>query len=364
MKNITNVPMAWLALLLITVASHYYAVAQVKTYSPPQLSHPDSWSMVMIPDPQTYVKFQRNQPVFELMTAWVADNVEKLDINMVLCTGDLVEQNDLLNPDGRNGDQPSKTQWEQVSHAFERLDGKVPYISATGNHDFGVKNIEYRRSNYDRYFPVDKNPASQRLLREVGIDYEGFPTLTNAAYEFTTKQETKFLVLVIEFAPRDTVLSWALEIVNKQVYENHNVILLTHSFLNSNSEHIAQENYPVTDGNYGENIWKKLVKPAKNIRIVLSGHIGKADDVLGHIGFREDVNDAGLSVHQMVFNAQALGGGWHGNGGDGWLRIMEFLPDGKTVRIKTFSPLFAISPSTQHLAWRTEGYDEFEFRLD
>ena len=27
----------------------------------------------------------------------------------------------------------------------------------------------------------------------------------------------------------------------------------------------------------------------------------------------------------MMFNAQTEGGGWHGNGGDGWLRIMEFM---------------------------------------
>lgn len=65
----------------------------------------------------------------------------------------------------------------------------------------------------------------------------------------------------------------------------------------------------------------------------------------------------------MTFNAQALGGGWYGNGGDGWLRILEFLPDDKTVKVRTFSPFFAISPKTQHLAWRTESYDQFSFEL-
>jgi len=59
-----------------------------------------------------------------------------------------------------------------------------------------------------------------------------------------------------------------------------------------------------------------------------------------------------------------MGGGWHGNGGDGWIRILEFLPDGKTVKVKTFSPMFAISPSTKHLAWDREDYNEFTFELD
>jgi hypothetical protein len=66
----------------------------------------------------------------------------------------------------------------------------------------------------------------------------------------------------------------------------------------------------------------------------------------------------------MTFNAQAMGGGWFGNGGDGWLRYLEFLPDGKTVKVKTFSPLFAISPATQKLAYKKEKNQEFEFTLD
>lgn len=36
----------------------------------------------------------------------------------------------------------------------------------------------------------------------------------------------------------------------------------------------------------------------------------------------------------MMFNAQTADKQWFGNGGDGWLRIMEFMPDGKTIKIK------------------------------
>lgn len=338
--------------------------AQEQAYQPPKLSDPQSWSMVLIPDPQSYVKFERNQGILELMTGWISEQIDPLNIQLVLCTGDMVEHNDWLNPNGTQGNQPGKQQWEAVARAFGRLDGKVPYVAGTGNHDYGVKNIEYRRTNFDRYFPVDKNPLSQKMLRDVGIDADGYPSLTNATYEFTSPHGRKFLVMVLEFAPRDTVLRWAKQTVDQERYADHTVILLTHSYLNAASEHIVKEGYPITDGNYGAAIWEKLVKPSKNIELVFSGHIGKPDDVLGHIGFRTDTNTAGKRVQQMVFNAQALGGGWHGNGGDGWLRYMEFMPDGKTVKVKTFSPLFAISPSTRQLAWRTEPYDEFTFELN
>lgn len=98
--------------------------------------------------------------------------------------------------------------------------------------------------------------------------------------------------------------------------------------------------------------------------MVFSGHIGAPDNARKHVGFRQDKNAAGKKVSQLVFNAQAMGGGWNGNGGDGWLRILEFEPDSKTVKVKTFSPFFAISPSTQYLAWRTADYDQFDLTID
>ncbi len=60
------------------------------------------------------------------------------------------------------------------------------------------------------------------------------------------------------------------------------------------------------------------------------------------LAFRIDKNQSGKPVHQMMFNVQTLGGGWEGNGGDGWLRILEFMPDGKTLKVRTYSPLFGI----------------------
>lgn len=52
------------------------------------------------------------------------------------------------------------------------------------------------------------------------------------------------------------------------------------------------------------------------------------------------------------------------NEGDCWLRILEFKPDGKTIGVRTFSPLFALSKLTKHLAWRTADYDQFEIVLE
>lgn len=342
----------------------FQVVGQERTYSPPKLSDKGSWTMVLLPDPQTYVKYARNQPIFELMAGWISENIDSLNIKMVLCTGDLVEQNDMPNPDIKAGDQSSTQQWEAVSKAFGRLDGKVAYVAATGNHDYGFKSAENRNTNYNKYFPAEKNFVSQKMLREVGTDYLGAPTLANASYEMTTPHGKKLLILVLEFAPTDATLAWAEKVIGQEKYRQHQVVVLTHSYLNAKNEHIVKEGYPLTDVNYGAAMWRKLIEPSKNIQMVFSGHIGVPDSFEGHIGFRTDKNAAGKRVQQMVFNAQALGGGWQGNGGDGWLRMLEFMPDGKTVKVRTFSPFFAISPTTRQFAWRTQPFDAFSFTLD
>jgi hypothetical protein len=44
------------------------------------LTDENSFSMILLGDPQGYVKYDINQPIFELCTAWIADNVDHLNI--------------------------------------------------------------------------------------------------------------------------------------------------------------------------------------------------------------------------------------------------------------------------------------------
>jgi hypothetical protein len=336
-------------------------------YTPPKLSEPNACSLILIPDIQTYNKFGRNQGICDLMTAWIAENLDALKVQTVLCTGDLVEQNNLTKPHGENGNQTSEQQWAAASSVFKRLDGKTPYILATGNHDYGIVSAENRDTQFNKYFPADRNPAWKGVLVDCGPNFQGQKTLENAAYQFITPQGHKLLILSLEFAPSDAVLAWAKNLVDQEAYANHLGIILTHSYMLSmmaNNALTNNEKYAVTDANYGRGIWDKLVYPSNNIRLVLCGHIAGPKDPRENIGFRVDKNHAGKTVSQMLFDTQTDGGGWHGNGGDGWLRILELSADGKRVSVRTFSPLFAISPSTQHLAWRTEPYNQFSFAID
>ncbi|MEE6186106.1 hypothetical protein PIECOFPK_01204 [Mycovorax composti] len=360
-----------LVFLFITIS-----VFAQQDYKKPTLENKDSWSLILIPDIQNYVKWNRNTPILDLMMAWIEDNIDSLNIKMVMCAGDLVETDEKIANDN-NGDRTTQQQWETASKVFSRLDGKVAYIAATGNHDYSIDRMGNRSTRYNDFFTIERNHLNKKYLVQHGKNEQGRPSLDNAAYEIKNLNGKDYLFLTLEYGPRDSMLTWAKKIVDLKQYQNHRVVLLTHNYLNTKDKRTTSEikwrflepyiinnatvkapAIPLPNANNGEQIWQKLVEPASNIELVLCGHISGE-------GYRKDKNKAGKTVHQMLFDAQSMGGGHReGNGGDGWLRILEFMPDGKTVKVKTFSPLFAASPSTRHLAWKKDERNEYVFKFD
>lgn len=342
----------------------------------PTLEDEHSFSMIMVPDPQCYVKFAANQPLFELQTAWIAQNIKRLNIKAALFTGDLVEQNNKLIsaplPNDYNGDQTSRQQWEAISEGLDRLDNKLTYIACQGNHDLGYIAAEYRYSMMPDYIYPERNSEFAKSLVSTGSNYEGIHTMENAAFEFHDDAWGKLLVISFEFAPRDEALEWARQLIESKRFANHKIIILTHSFLATNGDRIVEEGYKLTPRNWAQAVWDKLIYPSKNICMVLCGHTGTPPKIDGvkevnyqsTSAYRVDKAADGHNVVQMMFNSQNGDGSWNGNGGDCWLRILEFKPDGKTIGIRTFSPLFALSRHTKHLAWRTADYDQFSITIE
>jgi hypothetical protein len=349
---------------------------QIPVY--PALQDEASFSMILVPDPQSYTKFAANQPLFDLQTAWIAQNIDRLNIKAALFTGDMVEQNGKVisapKPNEYNGDQTGKQQWEAVSRALSRLDNRLPYVVAQGNHDIGEITATDRHTVMPNYVYPERNFLFEKCLVSTCAKWQGVHTMENSAYEFEDQAWGKLLVITFEFAPRDEVIDWAKQLTESAKYKNHKVIILTHSWLDTAGNRIAKEGYTLSPCNWSEAIWQKLVYPSKNICLVLCGHTGDAPAIKGGeneqidykptSSFRIDKAMDGRNIPQMMFNSQQGDGDWNGNGGDCWLRIMEFRPDGKTISVRTFSPLFALSRRTQHLAWRTAEYDQFDIVIE
>lgn len=67
-------------------------------------------------------------------------------------------------------------------------------------------------------------------------------------------------------------------------------------------------------------------------------------------GHRSDKTE-GVTAHQILFNGQFIP-----NGGDGWMLLMEFAPDNKNVRTKTYS--------SHRKEWRTGNEYEYVLKRD
>ena len=102
-------------------------------------------------------------------------------------------------------------------------------------------------------------------------------------------------------------------------YPNMKVIISTQNYLQ------VWGDIPSRSG-VGTSIWEKLVEPqADRIFMVLSGH--------SHPEARITSSVNGFFVHQLLSDFQD-----RVNGGDGWLRIIEFSLENNEISIKTFSP--------------------------
>ncbi|MFC4993744.1 metallophosphoesterase [Rubritalea tangerina] len=323
----------------------------------------EGWTIAVIPDSQNYAKFKKNQQHFDLMTEWIAKHMKAWNIQLVLHEGDFVEQNDIAQGGGPGfGDQNAEEQWRSAQRSMSTLYGKVPTILATGNHDYGFRNAENRQTRFNNYFGLTDNPLTCDGLGG-GIWREGFTnsfgatTLENAIYTLNAPDGRDILVASLEWGPRNEVVEWAKDSLGQLKYRNHFGILLTHSYLHDDNQRDGVKNrpgnphrYPTGKGgntNDGADLWEKLVKDSPNINLVLNGHVeGK------HVGYRMDVKSNRDTVHQMLFNSQGLGGGMreNGNGGDGWIRLLTFEPDRRTLSVRTFSPFMEKLGKT---AWNT-----------
>ena len=322
---------------------------------------PDAaWSMVVIPDTQNYVKDTAYKGILTQMTEWIRDNRDEFKIQLVMQEGDIVNNNDTDSP--TSGNQTGTEQWQNVRDSFAVLNGHVPYVMATGNHDYGTTDAQNRNTQFNDYFRATDNPlvdpAQGGILR--GVMQPG--RLENAYYEFTTPDGREMLVFSLEWGPRQEVVNWANRVVDLPQYADHTAILLTHAYmyhdetrydwarnLDANPNNNQGGNpfsYPTSsDTNDGEDLWQELVKRYESFEMVFNGHVG--GDGLGYL---ESVGDHGNPVHQMLLNTQ-----FEANGGNGWIRILEFLNDEKTVRVRTYSPFLNL--------YRTDAANQFEFEL-
>jgi len=285
-----------------------------------------SFNIVLLPDTQTY---SRAYPeIFMSQTKWIAENSDS--IAFVLHQGDITDWN-------------TDNEWQVASKAMQMLDGKVPYTVVPGNHDTGAPPYAFHTKTratdlFNVYFPYEKYSEYKSFG---GAFEEG--KMDNTWHTFKAGGYN-WLILSLEFGPRNSVLQWAGDIIKD--HPKHKVIINTHAYMYSDDTRMsADRNHnwrPQSYGigndtgdnavNDGEQMWKKLVSQYANVLLVFSGHV-----LHDGTGTLESTGLHGNTVYQMLANYQ---GGVKDavKGGNGFLRKLTIDPVKQKIFVKTYSP--------------------------
>jgi len=308
----------------------------------PFLPSPDAaWSMAIIPDSQNYVKSIEDRAKFTQITEWIRDNRDAFKIQVVLHEGDIVNNNNTNNP--TSGNQTGTQQWHNAQASMHVLNGHVPYIMAAGNHDYGTTDAQNRETQINSFFKATDNPLVDPAQGGIMKGQMTPGEIQNAYYEFTAPDGRKMLVIALEWEPRPATVAWANGIASLPEYQDHTAVLLTHAYLLGNNNRYSGSR--VAADADGQELWQNLVRQHGNFEMTFNGHFG--GDGAGYLA---STALEGNRVHQMFLNTQ-----FETMGGDGWFRIVEFLKDGKTVRVRTYSTLLDIA--------RTHADFQFEFDI-
>lgn len=295
----------------IAQAADPYADAVLKP-GPPPLPEKDAFTIAVLPDTQGYTMIAPDSYVAQ--TRWIAEQKSARNIACVLHLGDITNNN-------------TREQWTHAARAMTVLDGHVPYFMTLGNHDYGQNGHTTDRTTlFHEFFPYEKLSGSPHF----GGSYDKEPERFDNSYHFFSAGGRDFLVLSLEFGPRNDVVRWANEVIDR--HQDRSAMLITHAFVYYDdtrydwAKYGAKQlwnphSYPLAastdhDVNDGQELWDKLISRHPQFVLTLNGHV--CADGIGRVVTQ--LPDGNL-LPQMLVNYQVKP-----RGGDGWLRLLEFRP--------------------------------------
>ena len=295
------------------------------------------FNLVVLPDTQTYAASYPE--IFHAQTQWIADHADS--VAFVLHEGDITNNN-------------IPEHWQVAKESMNILDGKVPYILTMGNHDIGTRGSSNVRNTtlFNEYFPYKKHsrmPGFGGVFEQDKMD--------NSWYTYNAGG-VKWLVLSLEFGPRNKVLDWAGKIIAS--HPERKVIILTHAYMYCDDTRMGKGDRWLPQGyglgkkavgddqvNDGEQIWEKVASRYANVLFVFSGHV-----LSNGTGRLVSTGVHGNKVYQMLANYQSGVTGSE-KGGNGFLRIVTMNTKKKTVNVKTYSPYLK--------TYKTEADQQFRY---
>lgn len=309
-----------------------------------RVAGPNAYTIAVFPDTQDYTSNDGIKHLFGEMTQWLVDNRDSHKIVFMSHVGDITQNN-------------QSHEWDIAEPALRKLDGKVPYALLPGNHDQanGGTAADHSSVELDRRFSAEKQAATNAGVFGGAYDQEQ-AAARNTYSTFTAPDGTKWLSISLEFGPRDDVIRWAGDVIEK--FPDHRVMLATHSLTSyaTRQDNLALPLYDEGAGydygmrtdqrgaNDGEYVARALLARYPNIVMTFSGHIfgdGAETDIT--------YNQYGEPVFQFLVNYQngvsreITGNGVESrgnNGGNGAMRLITIDPDNNRITTETYFTAF------------------------
>ena len=284
----------------------------------------DSFTIVVIPDTQSYVISESLAATFTEQTEWIVDQQDELDTRFVIHVGDVVESH------------PNTTQWARASASMAVLDDAgIPNSVLPGNHDMDLGTGA--AANYDATFPVSR--YSQASWNSADVSYGGYLGQNQFGADPINRQnkdnyallsvgDLDLLILNIEYEMPQYSLAWAQRVID--AHPDRTVIMATHGWITTTGGWIDWRLRTDTTTTTAVAAFNDFVHRNCSIRMIVSGHMHDGD--IGEAR-RTDLNACGQPVQQVLSDYQS-----RSNGGDGWLRYYTFHPAEGSVDAFTYSP--------------------------
>ena len=297
--------------LILNVSDPDYDNLSVRYFARAVSSAAGNFTLIGIPDTQYYTTYVYNNQYFYDQMNWIVANKDVLNIVFVSQFGDCVQ----------NGNTDD-SEWQVVNTAWSIVENSettgladgIPYGLNVGNHDQTPigGGSSASTAKYNEYFGFSRIQGRAYYGGHYGSDNDNH-------YELYSAGGMDFILINLEYdtTPEQDVLDWADALLN--TYGNRRAIVVSHYLIETDNS-IS----PNAFGSQGQQIYDNL-KDNSNLFLMLCGHNHGE-------GRRSDIFN-GNTINTLLSDYQS-----YPNGGNGYLRIMEFRPGENKIYISTYSP--------------------------
>lgn len=237
------------------------------------------------------------------MNRWLVDNADKLRIEYLIHTGDIIDDCDML------------YEWENADKAMRILDeAGLPYGILGGNHDVAAGLARY--DNYSAYF------GEERFLSQP--TYGGSYRNNSGHYDLISAKGQDFIIVYMSWNVYQDEIDWLNSVL--QQYGDRKAILCFHTYTRAKYNGSGLLDY------FGQILQKEVVAKNPNVFAVLNGHYsGSSYETAMFDDDGDGVNDR--AVYQICTDYQS-----YAEGGSEYIKFLYFDLDNNRIYMNSYSP--------------------------